>query len=181
MFFISFYHSNLHNLDLFHQSTIISALFQTLKRKKCGRSLHSSRYGLVDPRTLSIPLTLFDIWKVPSKMTFTFPAILYSATLFLLYLCKIQLLSIRKWHLMCMRESGKGGELTRAGHTWLSPGLAKSDQHSINQRVQNWNYVVHQLVIFAMLKQNTRARKGGKLTRAGHTWLSPGLAKSDQH
>ena len=45
-----------------------------------------SRYGLVDPRTLSIPLTLFDIWKVSSKMTFTFPAILYSATLFLLYL-----------------------------------------------------------------------------------------------
>ena len=32
-----------------------------------------------------------------------------------------------------------------------------------------------------MLKQNTRTRNGGKLTRAGHTWLSPGLAKSDQH
>ena len=62
----------------------------------------------------------------------------------------MQLLSIRKWHLMCMRVSRKGGKLTRAGHTWLSPGMAKSDQHSITclslmmgkrnpSRVQIWN------------------------------------------
>ena len=63
----------------------------------------------------------------------------------------MQLLSIRKWPLMCMRVSRKGGKLTRAGHTWLSPGMAKSDQHSITclslmmgkrnpSSAQNWNF-----------------------------------------
>ena len=92
----------------------------------------SSRWlaGL-DLMTLFSPLTLFDIWKSVFQIDFHISRnFVFSPTFSFVPVNKIQLLSIRKWHLMCMRESGKGGELTRAGHTWLSPGLAKSQQLS---------------------------------------------------
>ena len=133
-----------------------------------------SRYGLVDPRTLSNEYPFDSFWHLESAF---FPRnFVFSHTFSFVPVDKIQLLSIRKWHLMCMRVSRKGGKLTRAGHTWLSPGMAKSDQHSITclslmmgkrnpSRVQIWNRgsrVVWSLAkLFIQKKNSINQQLGG--------------------